>query len=98
MTLEAIGKLLETFGAVGIAYVGLRAARREIRVGRHLYHDSPRNESQTLTDLQTQLAKAHEFRRRQFGFKEALIVGAGTALVALGCATYLYGMFTEKTH
>lgn len=95
----AAGKLLETVGAVGLAYVGIRAAIMEIFVGRHAYPDSPNDGSPPLTDLQARLAIAHEFRRRQFGFWETIIVGAGTAMIAIGCAIYLCAVLVgENAH
>jgi hypothetical protein len=91
MNLLAIGKLLETIGAVGLAYVGVRAAYLEISVGRHLHLGTG---AEALDELRDGLEKARQFRQHQFGPKEVAIVGAGTALVALGCGLYLYGMLT----
>ena len=46
--------------------------------------------------LRKGLRQVLERRHRQFGFYEALLVGSGTMLVALGCVLYLVGVLIES--
>jgi hypothetical protein len=46
--------------------------------------------------LREGLRQVLEQRHRQFGFYEALMVGSGTMLVALGCVLYLFGVLIES--
>jgi hypothetical protein len=37
-----------------------------------------------------------EVRQKQFGFYEAIMVGAGAVLIAIGCGLYLIGLFMAE--
>jgi hypothetical protein len=55
--------------------------------------DGAPDETETL---RKGLRQVLERRHRQFGFYEALLVGSGTMLVALGCVLYLVGVLIES--
>jgi hypothetical protein len=99
------GKVLETIGALFIAYVAVRACALEMKSGYHLKRQSADLEMQRRQDdggvdetekLRKGLRQVLEQRHRQFGFYEALLVGSGTMLVALGCVLYLVGVLIES--
>lgn len=101
------GKILETIGAILVAYVAVRAGLYEIRIGRHFISRKrpgrpaqPAGTAQTagtddLDVLVERLRQAYEHRRRQFGLIEAIAIGLGTLLIAVGCGLYLYGLLSE---
>jgi hypothetical protein len=93
LILLILGKGLETLGAVILAWIAFRAARMEIKVGRHLNDDSQLSDE--LKDIQKRLQEARKFRQQQFGLRELLFVGAGTTLIAVGCALYLWALVGE---
>src|SRR3982074_79112 len=100
MTYLVWGKILETIGALFVAYVGIRACVIEVSIGRHLHRHVPvhRNVPADITDLErlrTVLSAVLERRERQFGLVEAILVGAGTLLIASGCVLYLIGLLRE---
>ena len=84
------GKLLETIGALFIAYVAVRACALEMKSG---YQDDGAVDE--TENLRKGLRQVLDQRHRQFGFYEALLVGSGTMLVALGCVLYLVGVLIE---
>jgi hypothetical protein len=88
------GKILETVGALLLAYVGVWIAVHEVLVGRFLRDglDAPSGDTEKFRE---RLREIFEFRRRQFGFREALCVAFGTVLIFVGCALYLYGLWTN---
>jgi hypothetical protein len=88
------GKILETIGAFFIAYVGVRAAVLEVLVGRHLRAADEVSDGD-VKKLGDSLKEILEHRRRQFGFYEAILVGAGTLFVFFGCGLYLVGLLME---
>jgi hypothetical protein len=99
------GKLLETIGALFISYVAVRACALEMKSGYHLKRQSAdletrRRQGDGAVDetekLREGLRHVLEQRHRQFGFYEALMVGSGTMLVALGCVLYLVGVLIES--
>jgi hypothetical protein len=95
MTYLFWGKVLETLGAFFLAYVGAWIAVHQILTGHELeaYRDIRDGD---LKKLGTALNAIFKFRRRQFGFFEAICVGIGTALVFLGCLVYLIGLWMEQ--
>jgi hypothetical protein len=95
LTYLVSGKILETIGACLVAYVGFRAAVLEVMIGRHFRGQSL--DAGDVDKLKKGLEAILEKRNRQFGLYEAMLVGSGTALVAIGCALYLAGVLTE-TH
>jgi len=86
-----LGKILETIGATLLAYVAVKAACVEWTVGRHLRSDGM-SKNEDLESIRIALSEIAERRRRQFGPTEALLVGIGTTLVAIGCLVYLLGL------
>jgi hypothetical protein len=99
---EVDGKFLETIGAIFLAYVAIRAGWMEFRIGRHLHVQKEASDNAIIKDrstpleqLQKRLDDARQFRQKQFGFKEVLIVGSGACLIAVGCGLYLYGMLKD---
>jgi hypothetical protein len=99
------GKLLETIGAMFIAYVAVRACALEMKSGYLPKRPSADLETQRRKEdgavnetekLQKDLRQVLERWHRQFGFYEALLVGSGTMLVALGCVLYLVGVLIES--
>ena len=97
-----LGKILETVGSILVALVGLQALILEIFVGRRLMPrriEFQRGAGMQHTDdvdrVGERLEQIYNFRRRQFGLREALAVGIGTLLIALGCALYLAGLLNE---
>jgi hypothetical protein len=97
------GKLLETIGALFIAYVAVRACALEMKSGYHSKRQSAethRRQDDSAVDetenLRKGLRQVLDQRHRQFGFYEALLVGSGTMLVALGCVLYLVGVLIES--
>ena len=102
MTYLTSGKFLETFGAFLIAYVGIRAGIIEALIERPIYRRrGGANEPRTSADSSVEsLRAALEIvlarRRRLFGFYEAILVAAGTSLVAIGCLLYFIGLLSER--
>jgi hypothetical protein len=106
MTYLVSGKILETIGAVFVAYVAIRACVLEMIIGRHLRRRSMdiemlRRKAEGIIDrdverLRDGLERILEQRHRQFGFYQALLVGSGTMFVAIGCALYLVGVVVES--
>jgi hypothetical protein len=88
--LEVLGKILETVGAIFLAYVALRAARLEILIAHPLDQKGAANPD--LDKLKEGLKTVLELRKKQFGFYEAILVGTGASLIALGCGLYLLGL------
>jgi len=86
-----IGKLLETIGAISLAYVGVKVACVEWFIDRHIHSKEPTT-NPDMEGIRTMLEEISERRRKQFGTTEALLVGVGTTLAAIGCAVYLYGI------
>jgi hypothetical protein len=89
------GKILETVGAVLLAYVGIRAGVLEVLIGQHL-HPRKGAGGADLEKLRAGLEDVLDRRRRQFGLYEAIAVGAGTLLIAVGCGVYLAGLLMEQ--
>jgi hypothetical protein len=81
--------------------VGLQALILEIFVGRLLiprkieFQSGAGTHTGNIDRLGERLEQIYNFRRRQFGLREALAVGIGTLLIALGCALYLAGLLNE---
>jgi hypothetical protein len=97
MNYVVYGKMLETAGAFLLAYVGVRAGVLEILIGQHLQRRKETG-SPDLEALRAGLEDVLDRRKRQFGFYEAIAVGAGTLLIAIGCALYLVGLLTQGHH
>jgi len=93
MTYLVSGKVLEVVGAFFLAWVAIRACVIEISIGRHLHQDA--SATTDLERLREGLRRVLERRRRQFGLVEAILVSAGTSLIAVGCVLYLIGLLTE---
>jgi hypothetical protein len=95
MTYLVSGKILETIGAVFVAYVAIRAADNWTPSA------AARWKAEGIIDrdverLRDGLERILEQRHRQFGFYQALLVGSGTMFVAIGCALYLVGVVVES--
>lgn len=91
-----IGKIIETIGALFLAYVGIWIATHEILVGRHVHERASQiGHEGDVERFGTALGEIIEFRRRQFGLVEAICVGIGTILVAIGCIIYVIGLIVE---
>lgn len=89
-----IGKLVETIGAGTLAYVGVKIALFQCFIGRHFHRKAP-SECPDLETVRVMLAELTEFRRKQFGTQEALLVAIGTIFVTIGCLVYLIGLWQE---
>jgi hypothetical protein len=87
------GKLLETIGAVLLAYVAYRVARYQMFVLGPVQQDE--GGGSDLNRVGTGLSRIFGKQREKFGTKEALAVLLGTSLVALGCLIYLVGVGSE---
>jgi hypothetical protein len=91
-----LGKILETIGAICLAWVGFRVGILEFWIGRHLLPSRSVNVADSLEELRLRLKEEQEFRRRQFGQSEAVMIAAGTGLIALGSLIYLYGLLSSS--
>src|SRR5262245_11605387 len=89
--LEVLGKILETIGAIFLAYVALRAMMLEILIATPLGEEEGAA-NPDLDKLKEGLKKVLKRRKKQFGFYEAILVGAGASLIAIGCVSYLAGL------
>ena len=92
--LEVVGKILETVGAIFLAYVALRAAWIELLIAHPL--DQKGTNNPDLTKLNKGLNTVLELRKKQFGFYEAIWVGTGASLIAIGCGLYLLGLLVAE--
>lgn len=95
MTYLVYGKVLETFGAILVAYVVVRAAKIELSIGQLIKPHDGTIESNDLERLRKDLKTVLDRRNEQFGFYEAILSGIGTLLIAIGCALYLIGILRE---
>jgi hypothetical protein len=96
MAFIVYGKLLETVGAILLAYVGVRAAVLEVLIGRHLHQPTEQESGTDLENLRAGLRTLIGRRKAQFGFYEAIAVAVGTVLIAIGCGLYLYGLIADQ--
>jgi hypothetical protein len=96
MNFPVYGKILETIGAILLAYVAVRAGVLEVLVGRHLRRTAEEEGGTDLERLRAGLKALLERRKAQFGLYEAIAVSAGTLLIAVGCALYLVGLLKEQ--
>jgi hypothetical protein len=95
---------LAAFSISGHLRGAVRACALEMKSGYHLKRQPADLETQRQDDgavdetekLRKGVRQVLERRHRQFGFYEALLVGSGTMLVALGCVLYLVGVLIES--
>jgi hypothetical protein len=104
-----IGKLLETLGAGLIAWVGMRAMYIAVWIEGPVRSISPEegsvdieppsiSDAQKLSDVQKlllEIQRINEKKNKLFGYYEAIYVGTGTLLIALGCLVYFIGLIME---
>jgi hypothetical protein len=97
-----IGKILETIGALLIAWVGARAMYIEVRIAAPVRRE-PKGDSaldvppkSDLEIVEERLDKINDIRNRLFGYWEAIYAGIGTVLIFFGCAFYLFGLLSER--
>jgi hypothetical protein len=100
-----IGKFLETLGTLLLAWVGVRAMYIAVWIEGPVRSDPPDEElidieSQDVSDVQKllkEIQRRNEIRHKLFGYYEAIYVGIGTILVAIGCVIYLIGILIAET-